>query len=133
MSVEGALEESLESTPHLPRDRVTVQLALRYAEALDDCFAALTGVEASEDAAAHARVILEITRLGARLEACLDRLGMSPGARPSIPNLGGERGQSPDTAALDQLRRDAAAGAPASGIDYAAGVDPSVAEADTEE
>lgn len=137
MSIEDAYSAALESTPRLPRDAVTVQLALRYAEVLDDLFERLAGTpdrpDALEDPADHARVVLEVSRIGARFEACLDRLGMSPGARPAIPNLGGERGESPDTAALDALRGDAARGYPAAGIDYAAGVDPAVAEADDED
>ena len=132
--IEGAFEEALETTPRLPRDAVTVQLAYRYAEALDDMFERLgTDHDVAEDLAAHARVILEITRIGARFEACLDRLGMSPGARPAIPSVGGERGESPDTRALDALRSDAAHGAPTAGIDYAASVDPAVTDADAED
>jgi hypothetical protein len=130
VSVEGALEEALETTPLLPRDLAARQLALRYAETLDDLFDSLVNGDAAEDGAAHARVILEIARVGARYEAMLDRLGMSPGARPVIPNGGAPGGTSPDAGRLDQLRRDAAAGAPTSGVDYAAAVDPAVAEAD---
>jgi hypothetical protein len=138
MSVEDALAEALETTPRLPRDAAAVQLALRYAEALDDCFEALSGrgtdpgaEDAAEDPATHARVILEIARLGQRLEAMLDRLGMAPGSRPAITGSGGEGGGTdPASAALEQQRRDAAAGAPSSGLDYAAAVDPAVTEAD---
>jgi hypothetical protein len=129
MTIHGDLEEALETTPRMPRDRVAVALAMRYAGALDDCFDELINGDAAEDGAEHARKVLEIARLGQRLEAMLDRLGMAPSARPIVPT-GGERGGDPASGVLDGLRSDAAAGAPASGIDYAAHVDPSVAEAD---
>lgn len=145
MTITGDLDESLDTTPRLPRDAVTVALARRYAAALDDCFDELIGVarpcprcratydegDAVEDGAAHARVILEISRLGARLEATLDRLGMAPSARPAVPGgAGGIGGTSSAGAALEQLERDSGAGAPASGVDYTAAVDPAVADAD---
>lgn len=139
MSIESALEQALESTPRLPRDLATVQLALRYAELLDDAFDALA-VEPSledgerDDGAMHARTVLEISRIGARLEATLDRLGMAPSARPAVTgNGGGESGPTAEAVALEQLRADAAAGAPASGLDYAAAVDPAVTAADAED
>lgn len=131
MTIAGDLDDALETTPRLPRDAVTVALARRYAGALDDCFDALVNGDAAEDGAAHARVILEIARLGARLEATLDRLGMAPSARPAVPGgSGGSSGTSAAGAALEQLERDSGAGAPASGVDYTAAVDPSVEEAD---
>lgn len=117
----------------MPRDTVAVALALRYADALDDCFDDLVNGDAAEDGAAHARKVLEIARVGQRLEAMLDRLGMSPSARPAIPPNGADRGGDPASADLERARADAAAGAPSSGIDYAAAVDPSVAEADAED
>jgi hypothetical protein len=123
------LRLSLESTPRMPRDAVAVALALRYADALDDAFDELINGDAAEDGAAHARKVLEIARLGQRLESMLDRLGMAPSARPAVPN-GGERGGDPASAELERARADAAAGAPSSGIDYAAAVDPAVAEVD---
>lgn len=132
--VENAFTAALETTPRLPRDAAYVQLGLRYAETMDDLFDALaTDPDAAEDRATHARVILEITRIGARFEACMDRLGMSPGSRPVIPNPGGERGQSPEASSLQSLRDGITAGFPAPGLDYAAAVDPAVAEADAEE
>lgn len=129
MSLTAALDEALETTPRLPRDAAAVALARRYAAALDDLFDALVNdPDASEDRATHARVILEITRIGGRFEACLDRLGMAPGARPVIP---GERGGGdPTSDRLDALRSDSAAGAPTTGIDYTAAVDPAVIAAD---
>lgn len=132
--IEAALEEALETTPLLPRDAVARQLALRYAEALDDLFDMLVTGAAVEDGAAHARVILEITRMGGRLEAMLDRLGMAPSSRPVVPSDGGGRaGTTPEADSLDQLRRDAAAGGPTSGLDYAEAVDPAVTAADAED
>ncbi len=134
MSVEAALEAALESTPRLPRDAATVQLALRYAELIDDLFERLVSDAMEEDGAAHARTVLAIARTGARLEATLDRLGMAPSARPILPQNGGQAdGRSPEVDQLDVLRRDAAAGGPASGVDYAAAVDPSVTAADAED
>jgi hypothetical protein len=135
-SIEGALEVALETTPRLPRDMATVQLALRYAELLDDLFAALGKQVAPEDAerddgAEYARTVLAIARTGARFEATLDRLGMAPSARPAVTGIGGgEHGPTAEAVALEQLRADASAGAPASGVDYAAAVDPAVAAAD---
>ena len=133
-SVLTDLEASLESTPVLPRDRVAVTLARRYARALDVCLDELDSEVAIEDPAHHARKVLEIARLGQRLEGMLDRLGMAPGSRPLVPDgSSGRGGGSPEADKLDVLRRDSAAGAPASGVDYAAGVDPSVTEADAED
>jgi hypothetical protein len=129
MTISGDLDESLETTPVLPRDAVSVGLARRYAAALDDCFDALVEFEAAEDDAVHARVVLEITRLGGRLEAMLDRLGMAPSARPAVAGAGGTSGPSAAASAVEQLQRDRAAGAPTSGLDYATTVDPAVAEA----
>lgn len=130
VSIGGELAGALESTPVLPRDAVAVALARRYADALDDCFDELINGDAAEDGAAHARVVLEISRLGGRLEAMLDRLGMAPSARPAVPGGGGKDGPTAAGAALEQLERDSAAGGPASGVDYAAHVDPAIAEAD---
>lgn len=132
-SVLDDLGVALETTPRLPRDQVTVALAKRYASALDDCFEALVGFAAVEDPATHARIVLEITRLGGRLEAMLDRLGMAPSARPAATGDGGDHGPTAEAAAFQQLRADAAAGAPASGVDYAASVDPAVTAADAED
>ena len=134
MTILGDLDGALETTPRMPRDAVAVALAKRYAEALDDCFDQLVNdVECVEDAAAHARKVLEIARLGQRLEGMLDRLGMAPGARPAALNSQGVAGDDPESASLARARADVDAGAPASGIDYAAAVDPAVTEADTED
>lgn len=131
MTIYGELERSLESVPRLPRDAASISLALRYAGALDDCFDVLTGADASEDPAHHARVVLEISRLGGRLEAMLDRLGMAPSARPLTREEGGPGATDPASRALDALRADSASGYPGAGVDYTAAVDPAVTEADT--
>lgn len=132
MTILSDLEDSLRTTPTLPRDALAVAMLKRYARAIDDCFDDLNSVDAVEDRAVHARVVLEIARLGQRVEAMLDRLGMAPSARPAMPKTG-EPGVDPQARALDQLRSDAATGAPASGIDYTAAVDPAVTDADTED
>lgn len=132
--VHDALLVALETTNVLPRDAAAVALACRYAERLDDLLEmSLSGLDVAESNAERARVTLEITRMGARLEGMLDRLGMTPAARPALPMGGGGGGTTPEADSLDQLRRDAAAGAPSSGVDYSAAVDPAVAEADAEE
>ena len=134
MTILSDLEEALETTPRMPRDALAVAVLRRYARALDDCFDALNDDDPAEDPAAHARVVLEISRLGARLEAMLDRMGMAPSARPAArEGEGGGTGGDPASAELDRLRADAAAGAPTVGVDYAAAVDPSVTEADAED
>lgn len=131
--IHDALLVALETTPVLPRDQLAVAMATRYAERLDELFDMEAGDDAAESGAAHARITLEITRIGARLEAMLDRLGMAPAARRAVTGAGEGAGSDPARGALEQLRSDAAAGAPASGVDYAAGVDPAVAEADAED
>ena len=133
MSLSVQLDDALATVPRLPRDAVAVALAYRYAAALDDCFDALTEVTAMENPAEHARKVLEIARLGQRLEAQLDRLGMAPSARPAVVGNGGDHGPTPEAREFERLRADAAAGAPATGVDYAASVDPSVTEADAED
>lgn len=134
ISLAVQLDDALATTPRLPRDLVTVALAYRYALTLDDCFDDLISDKAMEDPAEHARKVLEIARIGARLETTLDRLGMSPSARPAVTGAGGgESGPTAESRSLEQLRSDAASGAPNSGVDYAAGVDPAVTEADTED
>lgn len=126
MTIASKLRASLRSTPRLPRDEVTVELALSYARTLDRLFKRLREPEAQDSFTHHRRVISEIDTIGKRLDATLDRLGMSPGARP--PAREAEPGGDPDAAALEQLRADAAAGA--AGEHYAEAVDPAVTEAD---
>jgi hypothetical protein len=133
LTILSDLEDALETTPVMPRDALAVAMLKRYVRAIDDCFDALNDDIAAEDGAEHARKVLEIARLGQRVEAMLDRLGMAPSARPVIPTSGVNGGVDPASASLDGLRRDAAAGAPTAGIDYAAAVDPAVTDADTED
>lgn len=133
MSLAGDFREALETTPRLPRDAATAALGEMYADALDDMFDRLRNdPDTNEDPATHARVILEITRIGGRLESIMDKMGMTPGSRPLVDKPGGVGGD-PASDRLDQQRADAAAGAPTSGIDYTAAVDPAVTEADAEE
>jgi hypothetical protein len=128
VTILSKVRAALQSTPRLDRDAATVELALAYARQLDRLFVRLSESEALESQAHHKRVITEIDIIGRRLESTLDRLGMSPGARPAVRDGGQSDGGDPDSAELDRLRRDAAAGAPTSGRDYAAAVDPAVAE-----
>lgn len=124
VTVLSRLKASLKDTPVLPRDAATVQLALQYAALIDVLFIRLEEPEAVENPAQHRRVIMEIDTIGRRLDACLDRLGMSPGARPAARNA--ETGGDPASEALDGLRADADAPA---GIDYSPAVDPAVTAA----
>jgi hypothetical protein len=130
-SLEAALNESLRSTPHLPRDRAMIELARHYARMLDDAADRLSdaGEGEAEDGRDFARMAALIARIGPRYEATLDRLGMSPGARPAV--RGGEHDgrTDPAAAALAVLQ----SGGVAAGVDYAAGVDPAVTAADAED
>ena len=121
------LRASLRSTPRLERDAATVELALAYARQFDVLGAALAEIDPVESSVAHRRAVASYKDIGRMLEATLDRLGMSPGARPAVRD-GGQVGGDPDSAALDRLRADAAAGT--AGVDYAAAVDPAVTAAD---
>jgi hypothetical protein len=77
-----------------------------------------------EESRAFARVVNVITKIGPRYESVLDKLGMSPGARPAT--RGGEpHGVDPAAAALDELRD----GDAPVGDDPAAYLDPATAEA----
>lgn len=123
----AAFDHALITAPHLPRDLAAVQLARTYADMLDDALDRLAERAEEEDdgSRAFARVVAVIAKIGPRYEAVLDKLGMSPGARPAV--RGGEpHGVDPAAAALDDLRD----GAVADGVDYSAVVDPAVAEAD---
>lgn len=134
-SLLAALDASLESTPRLPRDAAAVALARQYAAMLDDATDRLTDAAEgeTEDGKDFGRMVAVITRIGPRYEAMLDRLGMAPGSRPATLNGQGVGGGDPESAALERARADADAGAPASGIDYAAAVDPAVTETDPED
>ncbi|HET7469606.1 MAG TPA: hypothetical protein VFJ81_08015 [Gemmatimonadales bacterium] len=127
MTIAEKLREALDSTTWEPRDAAVVELAVKYAAQLDELFVRLGEDEAVESATHHKRVITEIDIIGRRLEAVLDRLGMSPASRPVVRNGGEGTGGDADSAALDGLRADAAAGA--AGVDYASALDPAVAAA----
>lgn len=125
-----AFDEAMRTAPHLPRDVAAVHLARTYAGMLDDATDRLTehGEEESDDSRDFARVVTIISKIGPRYEAVLDKLGMSPGARPAV--RGGEpHGVDPSAAALDALRN----GTPAAGGDPSAYVDPAVAAALTDD
>ena len=121
MTILSKTRAALRDTPRLPRDSATVELALKYAALLDDLFVRLDEHESVESSTEHRRVIMNIDTIGRRLDAVLDRLGMSPGARP--PARDAEPGGDPANAALDAQRADATAPA---GIDYSPALDPSV-------
>lgn len=136
-SLRAALVASLESTPRLPRDAGAVKLLLHYADLLDDATDRLSDAAEEEETRDFGRMVTVIAKLGPRLEAMLDRLGMAPGARRPADNGGGggdgNGRPDPAAAALAALRDNAGPGADgaAAGVDYAAVVDPAVTEADT--
>lgn len=124
----AAFDHAIDTAPHLPRDLAAVHLARTYASMLDDALDRLAERQEEEEdddgSRAFARVVAIIAKIGPRYEAVLDKLGMSPGARPAV--RGGEpHGVDPAAAALDQLRN----GAAPAGFDPAAHLDPAVAEA----
>lgn len=130
-SLRAALVASLESTPHLPRDRAMIALALRYADMIDDAQDRAGEADDDDQARNVARMIGLVAKIGPRLEAVLDKMGMSPGARPATTGGAPLNGTDPGSAALAGLQA-GRPGSPAPGIDYAAAVDPAVTEADTE-
>lgn len=129
MTILSKLRLSLKTTPLLPRDFATRELALSYAALLDGLFIRLEETESVENPTQHRRVIMEIDTIGRRLEAALEKLGMSPGSRPAIRETEGTG--DPESEALDALRYESAGGA--AGVDYTSAVDPAVTEADTED
>ncbi len=108
----------------MDRDAATVELALVHARQLDVIAAALTELDPVENSVGYRRAVASYKDIARMLEATLDRLGMSPAARPARRGEE-EAGGDPDSAALDRLRADAAAGT--AGVDYTAAVDPAVA------
>jgi hypothetical protein len=123
----AAFDHAIATTPKLPRDLAAVHLARTYAAMLDDATDRLTehGEEESDDSRDFARVVTIISKLGPRYEALLDKLGMSPGARPAV--RGGEpHGVDPSAAALDDLR---SGGQAPPGVGQAAYLDAAAAEA----
>lgn len=131
-SLRSALIASLESTPHLPRDRALIALALRYADMIDDAQDRLGEAGDEDEARDLGRMIAIVAKIGPRLEAVLDKMGMSPGARPATGGGAPLNGTDPGSTALAALQS-GRPGSPAPGIDYAAAVDPAVTEADTED
>ena len=130
-SQRAALQDALDHTPHLRRDRALIALAFRYADLIDDMTDRLSEAGDEDQAANFRRHVDGIARIGARLESTLNALGMAPGARAATrqgdpQGVSGQRESDPAAAALDRLQRAAAT----AGIDYAAVVDPAVAEAD---
>lgn len=131
-SLRGALAAALESAPYLPRDRAAVALAFRYADLIDDAQDRIEQAEDDDESRAYGRYVTVVAKIGPRLEAVLDRMGMTPGARPAVPG-GVPHGAAPDprASALEHLER--SAGTPAAGLDPSALVDPAVAAALTDE
>jgi hypothetical protein len=130
LSHAAALEASLPSTPALPRDAAMINLARRQAARIDDVEDLIEEAESEESGRAVISLEVVRDRMIGRYLATLDRMGMSPGARPAV--RGGEHDGKPDLAA-GALRglQSGAAGSAAAGVDQTAFVDPAVTEADT--
>lgn len=131
-SLRAALDESLRSTPHLPRDQAVIAVACHLADLLDDATDRLTDAAEgeTEDGRDFARMVTVIDRLTPKYLAALDRLGMSPGARPQT--RAGEHDGRTDPAAAELAKlQSSGPGSPSAGIDYAAHLDASVTEADS--
>ncbi len=125
-SLSTSLRKGLDSTPRLPRDRAAIRLAMHYASLLDDAFDRLREVGEDGDSLANFnRMAALIAKIGPRYEATLDKLGMTPGARPAVRG-GDPAGVSPAASWLAFLQ----SGGTPPGFDPGASVDPSVAEAD---
>lgn len=125
-SLLDALDDALRTTPALPRDRAVITLARRYAATLDDAYDRMSeaGEDEEDQPRNFARMVAVIAKIGPRYEAVLDKLGMSPGARPATRG-GDPHHVDPAAAALADLQ----SGEPAHGVDPAQGVHPAVAEA----
>lgn len=125
-SLLGALDEALRSTPALPRDRAVITLARRYAATLDDAYDRMNeaGEDEEDQPRNFARMVAVIAKIGPRYEAVLDKLGMSPGARPATRG-GDPHHVDPAAAALADLQ----SGTAADGPNRAPAVHPAVAEA----
>ncbi len=130
-SLAAALTAALETAPYLPRDRAAAELALRYAEMIDDAADRVEQAEDDDESRAYGRYVTVVAKLGPRLEAMLDRLGMAPGARPAVRGAD-PHGVDPAAAALGELEA-GSPGSPAPGVDHAAFVDPAVTAADAED
>lgn len=107
-----------------------IALARHLADLIDDATDRLSDAAEgeTEDGRDFGRMVVVIDRLAPKYLAVLDKLGMSPGSRPAV--RGGERDGRTDPAAAALARlQSAGAGAPADGLDYAAHLDPAVAQA----
>ncbi len=125
-SLSTSLRKALDSTPRLPRDRASVRLAMHYAGLLDDAFDRLTETgEDGDNLANFNRMAALIAKIGPRYEATLDKLGMTPGARPALRG-GDPAGVSPAASWLAHLQT----GRTPPGVDPGSAVDPAVTEAD---
>lgn len=128
-SMRAALQDALEHTPHLRRDRATIALAFRYADLLDDATDRLGEADEDDQARNFARMVAVLDKIGGRFLVTLERMGMAPGARAATRDgspEGGSDDRDPAAAALGALQRAAAT----PGIDHTAHVDPAVTEAD---
>ena len=129
-SLRVALQDALEATPHLVRDRATIALAFRYADIIDDAQDRLAEADEDDQARNFARMVAVVDKIGGRLQATLDRMGMAPGARAATRDGDPQGGTGGADAGADHLARlRAAAGSPP-GVDPAALVDPAVTEVD---
>jgi hypothetical protein len=130
-SLSTALRLALDSTPKLPRDRAAIRLAMHYAGLLDDVFDRMDeiteGGEEDERVADLNRLVAMVAKLGPRFEATLDKLGMTPGARPAA--RGGEPGGTTPQASFLAWLQSGDTVTPA-GVDPRAAVDPAVTAAD---
>lgn len=131
-SLTVSLRKGLDSTPRLPRDRAAVRLAMHYAGLLDDLFDRLDEHAEHRDDDGRDTAVADINRLtsliakiGPRYEATLDKLGMTPGARPAARG-GDPQGVTPQAALLGWLQQ----GATPPGVDPRQVVDPAVTAAD---
>lgn len=129
LSHAAALEAALPTTPALPRDAAMINLARRQAARLDDVEDLIEQAESEESGRSVISLETLRDRMIGRYLATLDRMGMSPGARPAV--RGGEHDGKPDPAAvaLSGLQS-GAAGSAAAGLDSTAFVDPAVTDAD---
>lgn len=128
-SLSTSLRKALDNTPRLPRDRAAVRLAMHYAGLLDDAFDRLTETgEDGDNLANFNRMAALIAKIGPRYEATLDKLGMTPGARPAARG-GDPAGVSPAASWLAFLQ----SGGTPPGFDPGTSVDPSVTAADVDD
>lgn len=123
----AALLAALASTPRLPRDDAMVTLALSLATMIDDAIDRLGEADEEDEARDFHRMITMVDRLSARYVLTLDRLGMSPGSRPTLQGGEGDNRPDPATSALERLQSESAGATPRQ--HPGAALDPAVAEA----